>query len=159
MFSRSTRGGSLPSWTLRSSLLSFFPLLLFCTFSLICCFSVLSSSRRRWTLPRFTFSFCQDGPTKLSRKGLSLSFRLLSLTLAPSLSVLCSIIRQSPISVGRSSTKCSQSWRRILDKSDVRSNLPNNLGWTGPLTYQPTQRSLFIVSETAFKTVFLINWD
>ena len=92
MFSRSTRGGSLPSWTLRSSLLSFFPLLLFCTFSLICCFSVLSSSRRRWTLPRFTFSFCQDGPTKLSRKGLSLSFRLLSLTLAPSLSLFSAVL-------------------------------------------------------------------
>lgn len=45
-------------------------------FFLICCFSVLCSSRRRWTLPRVLspFTFCQDTPNKLCRKGLSLAF-------------------------------------------------------------------------------------
>lgn len=64
-------GPGFSIWIMRS-------LLLFSLFAffLICCFSVLCSSRRRWTLPRVLspFTFCQDTPNKLCRKGLSLAF-------------------------------------------------------------------------------------
>lgn len=74
-------------------LLHFFPNLLFLCF-------ILQQMEVNFTKSCFTFSFCQDRLTKLSRKGLSLSFCLLSLTLT-----LCKNIWQSTISVSSSSTK------------------------------------------------------
>lgn len=72
----------------------------FCTFFLICCFSVLSSSRRSWTLPRavsHSHSVRTDWPNFLEKVfSFVLSF------VSNSLSFLCRNIWQTSVSVAAS---------------------------------------------------------
>lgn len=126
-------------WGLLYSLFSpllFFPNLLFLSF-------ILQQTEVNFTESCFTFSFCQDRLTKLSRKGLS--FCLLSLTLSLSLSFLCRNIWQSSLSVSRSSIK----WKvpESLDYSTVRCILPNPIARQGHPYWTILQNS-FIPLET-----------